>query len=1137
MRKISRFTLVIMFMLVALLGNPLWYSGVLAKAGETGYISVSSLQSTLAVKADGSLWMSNAVSGMTKMAEGTVLPAGLKAQSVSVSNWHSAVLSDQGEVWTWGANNVGQLGNGSTIDSYSKAVKVAGLENVTSITGGTMHSVALKDDGTVWAWGGNDFGQLGNETNSQSNIPVQVAGLTNVIALATGPYHSLAVQAGGKVWAWGNNGQGGLGNGTYTHSNKPTEVQGLPAGENIIAVAASQVHSMAVTESGEVWAWGGNGDGQLGDGTRIYRNKAVKVIGLPDPATDKVTSIAVGESYSFAVTESGRVWAWGNNADGQLGLGVSIASTTTPMQITGLAGINIKSVVAGGYCNFAISETGEVWGWGSNYSGQQGDGSKDTHYEPVLMRGTTDSAKSEVHLSSANSVPANGNAGPTITIALADSQGRAVVGHMVSMSQGNASSTITPLGSSITDANGSVSFRITNTTAETVTYRVRDNTDNLELDKTAQVTFVPGPTDAGKSIVTAVSNGSDRATITVALKDAKDRAVEGHTVSLSALGGVNTTIVPVNGSGVSAADGTVSFSVKSAIAQTVFFTAKDVTDNVNLIQPSLITFLSGPTDASKSRVEAAPTKVLANGSSPSTVTVTLLDANQQPVQGHSVSLTATGGSSQISAPSGVSAADGTVTFTVTNRTVENVVYTATDMTDHANPIAIGQTVQVAFTRPYVPPVYYPVEGVSLDKTALSMQEGGSSATLYAAITPSYATNQQVTWSSSNPLVATVSQDGKVTPVGAGEAIITVTTIDRNKTAACSVRVSAKEEPKLLGLEATAYDLLLKPNETAKFTVFANYSDGRKEDITDERKVTYTSNSTKIASVKPGVIKARTKEGEAVVIISFGGQTIEINVTVSKAKLTELRFSPEQVSLEIGENKQLQLIAVLSDERTKEVTESAIWSSADPEIVSVKNGKLTAGEKGTTTITATYGGKTAELEVTVVKEKRAKKLTASKRKIMLEQDERALLNVMAEYQDGTKADVTERSKWAVRDKAIATAEDGVITGIAPGKTTVTATYGGKRVSITVEVKEAKELKRISASKQTVNLKAGKTQQVKLTAYYKDGSKVDVSEKAEWTTSDKRVASVKDGVITAIAPGSATIKVEYRGKTATVKVIVK
>ena len=358
------------------------------------------------------------------------------------------IMKSDGTAWDWGLNRSGQLGNGTTNDA-DVPLQVLGspssgyLTNLGAIMGGELHNFALKSDGTVWAWGMNYFGQLGDgSTNwgnitNQSTTPVQVFGLTSVKALGGRGYHSMALKTDGTVWAWGCNGDGELGigvaynsgnNGINRGTNTPVQVIGLtnPSaisgggffslalmsngtvlawgegdhGEcgnganldcllpvavvglsNIVAISGGWFHALALRADGTVWAWGENSFGELGDGTTSNRNMPVQVLGLSN-----VVSVSTGDDNSMARRVDGTIWKWGENQFGELGNGTSDTNThPRAIQVPGLSNVVISA--CRDYHNICVKQDGTVWVWGDNRYGGCGDFTGNSVLSPRFMPG------------------------------------------------------------------------------------------------------------------------------------------------------------------------------------------------------------------------------------------------------------------------------------------------------------------------------------------------------------------------------------------------------------------------------------------------------------------------------------------------------------------------------------------------------------------------------------------------------------------------------------------------------------------------------------------------------------------------------------------------------------------------------
>jgi Alpha-tubulin suppressor and related RCC1 domain-containing proteins len=292
---------------------------------------------------------------------------------VSAGYYHTLALKEDGTVWTWGYNGYGQLGDGTTTDSTVPS-QVSGLTDVVSVAAGSHYSLAIKSDGTVWGWGNNNFGQLGDGSTTNRTTPVQVSGLTGVVSIAAGGYHSLAVKSDGTVRAWGYNSNGQLGDGTTTSRTTPVQVSGLTG---VVSISAGVYYSIAAKSDGTVRAWGWNPYGQLGDGTTTNRTSPVQVNGITG-----VVSVVAGGSHAIAVKSNGTVWGWGYNHNGQLGDGEIWTKSTTPVQTIGLA--NTVSAAAGYQHSLAMKTNGTIWGWGSS-------GYTTGSSTPELIVGITDS--------------------------------------------------------------------------------------------------------------------------------------------------------------------------------------------------------------------------------------------------------------------------------------------------------------------------------------------------------------------------------------------------------------------------------------------------------------------------------------------------------------------------------------------------------------------------------------------------------------------------------------------------------------------------------------------------------------------------------------------------------------------------
>jgi alpha-tubulin suppressor-like RCC1 family protein len=332
------------------------------------------------------------LTGVIDMAGGGLHSIAIKSDGIDDG------AANDGTVWSWGNNFQGQLGDGTSGSGTNKntPVQVSGLTDVVDVAGGNNHSLAVKSDGTVWAWGFNNRGQLGydpdpttTDTFESSSTPGQVSGLTDMVAVAGGTFHSIAIKSDGTddgtandgtVWSWGINDVGQLGNGTTNSTPNPNPVQasGLT---DVVAIAAGSNHSIALKSNGTVWTWGFNSQGMLGNGTSgtgTNSNVPVQASNLTD-----ATDVSGGNFHSIALESDGTVWAWGANDKGQLGHDPNPATSgfepsNTPSQVSDLT--DVEDVSSGLNHNLAATSThGAVWAWGCNDYGQLGNSSVPTN--------------------------------------------------------------------------------------------------------------------------------------------------------------------------------------------------------------------------------------------------------------------------------------------------------------------------------------------------------------------------------------------------------------------------------------------------------------------------------------------------------------------------------------------------------------------------------------------------------------------------------------------------------------------------------------------------------------------------------------------------------------------------------------
>jgi alpha-tubulin suppressor-like RCC1 family protein len=288
---------------------------------------------------------------------------------------HSCARKTDGSVWCWGANSEGQLGYDATVAPRLTPARVTALgTDVVELDAGDAHTCARKNDGTLWCWGVNYSGQVGNGVAGYTPSPVEVLLLgTSVLEVATGWFHTCARRSDGSAWCWGLNyyGQIGIVGTDQDCTLSPCLASPTATGQTgVVAVLAGAYHSCVRKTDGSLWCWGRNDYGQVGDGTTTSPQRSpVKAV-----LSDAMATVDMGPWHLCARSTAGALSCWGLNSFGQLGDGTNISPQVLPVQATAL-GSTVADLAIGGYHNCAVKNDSTVWCWGYNEMGTLGDGS------------------------------------------------------------------------------------------------------------------------------------------------------------------------------------------------------------------------------------------------------------------------------------------------------------------------------------------------------------------------------------------------------------------------------------------------------------------------------------------------------------------------------------------------------------------------------------------------------------------------------------------------------------------------------------------------------------------------------------------------------------------------------------------
>ena len=303
---------------------------------------------------------------VTKSSPIQTIQGGANWKQVACGNSFTGAIKTDGTLWMWGRNSQGFLGDGTTINRLSPVQTIQGGTNWKQLACGNSLTGAIKTDGTLWMWGFGTQGQLGDNTQVDKWSPVQtIQGGTNWKQLACGMFSAAAVKTDGTLWMWGQNGYGQIGDNTIVAKSSP--VQTIVGGTNWKQVACGESHTVAVKTDGTLWSWGRNFWGELGDNTVIAKSSPVQTI----QGGVNWKQVACGDRHTAAIKTDGTLWLWGNNINGQLGDNTT-ANKWSPVQ-TIQGGNNWKQVACGGYHSTSIKIDCTLWVWGNNSNGRLGD--------------------------------------------------------------------------------------------------------------------------------------------------------------------------------------------------------------------------------------------------------------------------------------------------------------------------------------------------------------------------------------------------------------------------------------------------------------------------------------------------------------------------------------------------------------------------------------------------------------------------------------------------------------------------------------------------------------------------------------------------------------------------------------------
>lgn len=410
--------------------------------------------------------------------------------------------------------------------------------------------------------------------------------------------------------------------------------------------------------------------------------------------------------------------------------------------------------------------------------------------------------------------------------------------------------------------------------------------------------------------------------------------------------------------------------------------------------------------------------------------------------------------------------------------------------------------------------------LSVDNDSLNLRLNGTHQLVLTALdasgTPSTVTDSAV-WSTADENIAIVTK-GLVTGYKSGKTTITAVYGGKTLTIAVSVETAAR-------LNLTVSKLNLGKDQSKAVTAMASYEDGTSQDVTED--AVWTTDNADVADVSKGTITAYAT-GSAVITASYGGKTATVKITAGTPD--KLALQAKTIELKEDETYQAEATGSYSDGSDKTITSDVEWSSSDEKIAEVKDGLITGLSVGTAVITAKIGTEKAAITVNVGL---VDELAANVSLITMSAGDKEQITLTATDSAGVESDVTADADWSSAKTTIATVKKGLVTGVLKGKTAITASYGGQKVTVNIEVDQ---ITVIEASVTNLAMKSGDTAKIAVSITYSDGKTKDVTDKAEWKSGSYKIVTVTGGSVKAVAYGKSYVTAKYGGKTVKVPVTV-